>query len=200
MHAMRGRGEYEVNDDASLRLLDDQVMVERAQQDRAYFEPIYERYSSAIYRLCLRATGDPDLADDLTAKVFLTVIERIDAYRPRSNSTFRSWLYVVAKNTVRDHWRRTNRIHRLFDHHIDVADDDHGPEELAIHRIQLAELRVALNTLNERHRTIIEFRLSGLTSPEIADAMGITLAALKSAQTRAYANIRTELEPKEGQR
>lgn len=200
MHAMRGRGDTDVNDKASLRLLDEQTMVERARQDRAYFEPIYELYSGPVYRLCLRATGDPDLADDLTAKVFLTVIERIHTYRPNPNSTFRSWLYVVAKNTVRDHWRRNNRIHRLFDHQAEIVDEDHGPEELAIHRIQLAELRVALDTLTERHRTIIEFRLSGLTSAEISEAMGITLAALKSAQTRAYANIRAELEHKGGPR
>lgn len=200
MHAVRGRGDDDVNDEESLRLLDEQTMVERAQQDRAFFEPIYQRYSGSVYRLCLRATGDPDLADDLTARVFLTVIERINAYHPKANSTFRSWLHVVAMNTVRDHWRRTNRIHPLFDRQIEIADEDHGPEEIAIHRIQLAELRAALNSLNERHRTIIELRLSGLTSVEIAAAMGITLAALKSAQTRAYANIRAELEHTGGPR
>lgn len=200
MHAARPGSNYELNDEPNLRLLDEQVMVERAQQDRAHFEPIYELYSARVYRICLRATGDPDLAEDLTAKVFLTVLERLHSYKPKPGSSFRSWLFVVAKNTVRDHWRRNNRIHRLFDDRAEIADKEIGPEELAIHRIQLEELRTALETLNERHRTIIEFRLSGLTSAEIAEAMGITMAALKSAQTRAYANVRQELEYKGGSR
>lgn len=200
MHALRFRDRDEVIDEPNLRVLDEQAMVERAQQDRTHFEPIYQLYSAPIYRLCLRATGDPDLADDLTAKVFLTVLERIDRYRPKPNSTFRSWLFVVAKNTVRDHWRRTNRIHRLFDDRAEIADDGLGPEEFVIHKIQLEELRSALDSLNERHRTIIEFRLSGLTTVEIAEAMGITMPALKSAQTRAYANVRQELEYKGGSR
>lgn len=200
MHAARPGSSYELNEEPNLRLLDEQVMVERAQQDRAHFEPIYELYSAPVYRICLRATGDPDPAEDLTAMVFLTVLERIHAYKPKPGSSFRSWLFVVAKNTVRDHWRRNNRIHRLFDDRAEIADKEIEPEELAIHRIQLHELRTALETLSERHRTIIEFRLSGLTSAEIAEAMGITMAALKSAQTRAYANVRQELEYRGGSR
>lgn len=200
MHAIRYGGSDQLRDEPNLRLLDEQVMIERAQQDRAHFTPIYELYSAPVYRLCLRATGDPDLSDDLTAKVFLTVLERLHTYRPKRGSSFRSWLFVIARNTVRDHWRRNNRIHRLFDDRAEIADKEIGPEELAIHRIQLEELRTALETLSERHRTIIEFRLSGLTSAEIAEAIGITMAALKSAQTRAYANVRQELEYKGGSR
>lgn len=200
MHAIRYGGSDQLSDEPNLRLLDEQVMIERAQQDRAHFTPIYELYSAPVYRLCLRATGDPDLSDDLTAKVFLTVLERLHTYRPERGSSFRSWLFVVARNTVRDHWRRNNRVHRLFDDRKEIPDEDVGPEDIAIHRLQLADLRDALETLNERQRTIVEFRLSGLTTAEIAQAMGITVTALKSAQTRAYANIRQELEFKGGSR
>lgn len=101
---------------------------------------------------------------------------------------------------MRDHWRRNNRVHRLFDDRTEITDEDAGPEDIAIHRIQFEDLRSALETLNERQRTIVEFRLSGLTTAEIAQAMGITVTALKSAQTRAYANIRQELEFKGGSR
>lgn len=200
MRAIRYGSSEPVTDEPNLRLLDEQVIIERAQKDRAHFTPIYEQYSAPVYRLCLRATGDPDLSDDLTAKVFLTVLERLHTYKPKPKSSFRSWLFVVARNTVKDHWRRNNRIHRLFDDRTEIADGDVGPEEIAIHRTQLEALRAALQTLNERQRTIVEFRLSGLSTAEIAQAMGITVAALKSAQTRAYANVRKELEFKGGSR
>lgn len=178
---------------SDLRLVDDNLMVERARKDPAEFAPIYERYSTPIYLMCLRAVGNEDLANDLTAKVFLAVLERLDHYQPREDSTFRSWLFVVARNTVHDHWRRENRILPLTDELPVPIDHSPGPEDIALHRISFEEVRSVLETLNERHRSIVEFRLSGLTTMEIATAMGISIPALKSAQSRAYANIRARL-------
>lgn len=176
-----------------LRLVDDELLVERARTDVDTFEAIYIRYGAPVYRMCLRACGDPDLADDLTANIFLKAFERLDRYQPRPGSTFRSWLFTIARNTVLDHWRRNNRFISLGDDLPTVFDTDPGPEEIALTRIEIAEVREILSTLNERHRSIIEFRLSGLTTREIAGIMGITISALKSAQSRAYANIRQQL-------
>lgn len=198
MHADKLYNQPPTMNQTDLRLVDDDLMVERARADIHAFAPIYERYSTSVFRMCLRATGDEDLADDLTAKVFLTVIERLGQYQPRTGSTFRSWLFVIARNTVHDHWRRNNRVRPLVDDTIGPTDDSPGPEEIALHRITLQEVRDVLGTLNERHRSIVEFRLSGLTTQEIAEAMGMTIPALKSAQTRAYATIRQRL-PQEGE-
>jgi DNA-directed RNA polymerase specialized sigma24 family protein len=47
-----------------------------------------------------------------------------------------------------------------------------------------------LHQIPEQHRQIIELRLAGLTTAEIAGALQLTRAAVKSAQTRAYARLR----------
>lgn len=187
-----------VNPDNDLRLVDETLMIERALANRDNFEPIYELYAGPVYRMSLRATGDPDLADDITAKVFLTALEKLHQFRPQRSGSFRSWLFVIAKNAIRDHWRRNHRVQRIYDDAPDIADESPGPAELVLHRMEFAELREALETLNDRHRTIIEFRLSGLTTAEIAEAMDISIASLKSAQTRAYTRLRTYLEHKGG--
>lgn len=181
--------------DSDLRLVDDNLLVERARNDPDAFEQIYEAHCGPIYRMCLRASGDPDIADDLTASIFLKAFERLDQYTPRTGSTFRSWLFTLARNTVHDHWRRNNRVSTWGDDEPVLIESDPGPEEIALARIELGEVRAVLETLNDRHRTIVEFRLSGLTTREIADALNITISALKSAQTRAYANIRARLIP-----
>lgn len=176
-----------------LRLVDDDLLEERARNDVEAFEAIYIRYGAPVYRMCLRACGDPDLADDLTANIFLKAFERLDRYRPRPGSTFRSWLFTIARNTVLDHWRRNNRLIRLGNDEPIVIDTGPGPEEITLTHIEIAEVWEILSTLNERHRSIIELRLSGLTTREISGIMGITISALKSAQSRAYANIRQRL-------
>ncbi|MCO5225102.1 MAG: hypothetical protein M9953_07185 [Thermomicrobiales bacterium] len=58
-------------------------------------------------------------------------------------------------------------------------------------------MRAALITLSDRHRSIVELRLSGLATKEIAATLGMSVPALKSAQTRAYTAIRELLNGKE---
>lgn len=55
-----------------------------------------------------------------------------------------------------------------------------------------------LDRLPENHRDIIELRLAGLTTNEVADALGMTQSAVKSAQSRAYKRLRDLLSPPEG--
>lgn len=176
--------------DSSIQDIDDDAIVAQARDNPAELAPIYQRYSNAVYRMCLRACGDPDLADDLTAKVFLTVIERLHQYSPSPTGSFRAWLFVIARNAVHDHWRRNRRLTPLTDDSPEPLEPAPGPEEVALHNITLEELRLVLATLNSRHRSIVELRLAGLSTQEIADAMEVSLPALKSAQTRAYATIR----------
>lgn len=130
------------------RMLDDDLMVEHALQDIEAFATIYDRYSTQVYRMCLRAVGDRDLAEDLAAKAFLTVMEKLHQYEPRQGSTFRSWLFVVTRNTVHDYWRRSNRLVPLPDTGWDPPDDAIGPEDLALHRITLHEVRAVLRCIS----------------------------------------------------
>lgn len=179
-----------------LRIVDEALIIERTRVDPDAFEEIYNRYKGPMYRMCVRAVGNSDLANDLTASVFLRAFERMDHYQPRPNSTFRAWLFTLGRNVLLDHWRQGNRIITWGDDEPLLVDGDPGPEEIALTHIQLDEVRAVLETLNERHRSIVEFRLSGLTTREIAEALDMTIPALKSAQTRAYATIRSRLNTK----
>lgn len=156
----------------------------------AAFAPLYERYATPVYRLCLRACADPDLADDLTAKVFITVLNRLSTYQPRPGATFRAWLYTVARNVVADHWRRYRPSPRFDIAKYDFPAPAPGPEEHVIASSELDRLLGMVDALPDRQRAIIELCLFGLNSTEIAAVLGISRAAVKSAQTRAYRTLR----------
>ncbi len=72
----------------------------------------------------------------------------------------------------------------------DPPDHAPGPEEWAVHGDELDRLIAVLEHLPHQHRQIIELRLAGLTSAEIASTLSMSKAAVKSAQTRAYARLR----------
>lgn len=172
--------------------------VAAALRDPAAFAPLYQQHSPDIYRFCYTRLGDREAANDLTARIFVRAIERLGQYTPRPGATFRSWLFTIARNMLADDWRRRREIRPLDDVIEYTRDDDAGPEHLAVHRSEMERLRLMLAQLPERQREIVELRLLDFTTSEIAAALGLTIAAVKSAQTRAYANLRTRLADPKG--
>lgn len=153
----------------------------------ADFAPLYERYVEPIYRYCLRRVSDPDQAADLTSSIFTRALERLSSFQPAGSGTFRSWLFVIAHNVVVDAYRTQRPTGAMP---IDQPDQGIGPEEWSVHRDAFDRLTDVLGQLPHAQRQIIDLRLAGLTSAEIADVLGLTRAAVKSAQTRAYARLR----------
>ena len=65
---------------------------------------LYERHSKRVYALCLRMTGNPAEAEDLTHEVFIQVMRKISSFR--GESKFTTWLYRLTVNQVLMHFRR----------------------------------------------------------------------------------------------
>lgn len=172
---------------------DEARLVAAALLDPAAFAPLYEQHAPDIYRFCYVRLGLREAADDLTARIFIRAIERLHQYRPKPGATFRSWLFAIARNMLADDWRRRKDI-RLLPEQMDLTRDDYpGPEAVAVHRSEMNRLRAVLSSLPDRQQDVIELRMVGFTSPEIADALGISVAAVKSAQSRAYRSLRLQL-------
>jgi len=192
----------------------DAALVRAAQRDPLAFAPLYQRYATPVYRYCFRQTADPEAAADLTAQIFTKALEALPRFHLRdeaetaeNGSTVRSWLFAIAHNALVDARRRErpaqslnathpgNDISRRGDTADTLADPALGPEELAIHRDELGHLLAALGELPESQRQIVELRLAGLTTAEVAESLGLTRPAVKAAQTRAYRRLRDLLEP-----
>ncbi|MCO5217161.1 MAG: sigma-70 family RNA polymerase sigma factor [Thermomicrobiales bacterium] len=167
---------------------DDAIAI-AARDDIDAFAPLYERYAGPIYRWMFRETGDVDAANDLTAQVFAQALQNLHRYQPRQSSSFRSWLFTIARNLLRDSWRR----YRPTSLPLHLVDHRPGPEDLAIHRTEMDEIRAAFALLPERQREIVELRLSGLSIREIAEIQGTSESAVKMAQTRAFKTLRAHL-------
>lgn len=149
--------------------------------------PLYDRYVEAVYRYCYRRVSDSDLAADLTSTIFTRAIEALPRFKPRTSGTFRAWLFTIAHNVVIDSYRSQRPTGVMPP---DPPDHALGPEERAVHNDEFARLLAVLHHLPEQHRQIIELRLAGLTAAEIATTLNLSRAAVKSAQTRAYARLR----------
>lgn len=170
--------------------------IARARRDPAAFAPLYERYVDDVYGYCLRRISHPERAADLTAQIFTRALGALPRYSDKGG-TFRSWLFSIARNLMIDTWRAQRETASLDERdrlHL-LADTSSGPEHLALQADLRRAFRAALGELTEGQREVVELRLAGLTGPEIAAALGMKLAAVKSTQFRAYTRLRELLAP-----
>jgi RNA polymerase sigma-70 factor (ECF subfamily) len=167
----------------------DEALVRAAQRSLAAFEPLYLRYADDVFRFCLRRLASETEAADAASIVFGRAMAKIAACQPES---FRSWLFAIARNVVIDHYRAA-RLTQPFEPEHEIEDHAHGPEELAVHRDEMALVRSLLAKLTDDQRAVIELRLSGMTADEIAAIPGKTRNAVDQAQFRAVSRLRALL-------
>src|SRR5260370_41467812 len=72
--------------------------------DAAAFETIYQLHSRRVYALCLRMTGDPAEAEDLTQEAFLQLFRKLHTFR--SQPPFSSCLHPLTPHLVLMHFRK----------------------------------------------------------------------------------------------
>jgi len=168
---------------------DEAEMVARSKRDRCAFAPLYARYFDPVYRYCYRRLGDPEAAADATSQVFTRALGALPSCDDRR---FRSWLFAIAHNVLMDQFRR-DRCDQPLEAATNVPDSAPSPEEIAVTSEEQGMLAWLLAQLLPNQRHILELRLAGLTSKEIAAALGRTPNAVDQAQFRALNRLRTLL-------
>lgn len=179
----------------------DRAAIEAAVTDPRAFAPVYERYFTLVYQYCRRRLDD-DEAADATSLIFANALKGLPRYvrSRRERTSFRSWLFTIAHNVVIDAWRARRRdvsLDRSPPQRLAalLMDRTPGPEVAAIRNEARQHLRQALATLPERQREVLELRLAGLRSAEIADVLRLSPTAVRAAQYRAIGSLRTLLDP-----
>lgn len=173
---------------------DDADLVVAAQADPRAFAPLYERYFDRVHAYCLRRLPDRETAADATGQIFLKAMSAIPAFRPAQTRSFRTWLFAIAHNACIDALRRY-RPHAGLDAAGEIAAADPGPEARALAADERRSVAALIARLTPDQRRVVELRLTGLTGQEVADALGLSLTAVKAAQYRAYARLRRILAP-----
>ena len=158
---------------------EDELLVDRfLAGDRAAFDTLVRRYQDPVYRFVTWSIDDD--ADDVAQDVFVEVYRSLATWRRRS--TFRTWLYGVARNVCRRHVRR--RAARGHVHgEIDVEDLP-GASDPALRAAQSdanALLLAAIARLPADQRVTLMLRAwEGLRYDEIAAATDVPLGTVRS--------------------
>jgi len=180
----------------------DRRVVEAAQADPAHFEALYRKYLAQVYSFAFYELRDPHEAEDATERTFLAALGGLSRFEERARpsdgdgaSTFRVWLFQIARNAVAER-RRVLRRHREepLDAAIEVADPT-DVEAIAIHQDAAAAAMDAITRLpDDRRRALVLRFVDEMSTHEIAGVLGRSEGAVRVLIHRALRSVARELD------
>ena len=158
----------------------------------AAFGELYDAYIRPVYGFIFLKTRHKETAEDLTSETFLRALKhiaRVDPDRP-----FIAWLYTIARNAVRDHYRaRVNAPHTNIEDVWDLASEDDPSEAAQVHEIS-EQVAQQLRTLKPHERDMVIMRVwQELSYEEIAAITGKSVSASKMTYSRTIAKLRKSM-------
>lgn len=157
-----------------------------ARDDREAFRLLFDRYAGRLVAYFRRTTGEDD-ATDLLQITFLHLHRARADYRP--SQPLRPWLFAIAANARRDHYRKKTR-HSAESPVAEVEGSVSPSASTATDRA----VRRALEQLPDGQREVLVLRwYSDLSYPEIAEMLGATHSAIKVRAHRAMQQLKAVL-------
>jgi len=182
---------------------DEAKLVERAKQgDLDAFTTLVNRYDGKILRLTQHITGNREDAEDALQEAFLKAFSHLKQFQ--GDARFYTWLVRIAVNESLMKLRKRKTANTVsLDEPIET-DDDSLPREVAAwdpnpeERYQQQELRDILDrtvaSLPPIFRTVLVLRdLDHLSTEETAEALNLSVPAVKSRLLRARLQLREKL-------
>jgi RNA polymerase sigma-70 factor (ECF subfamily) len=154
------------------------------------FEELYRATVGRIHALCLRMSGDPHLAEELTQESYLVAWRKLATFR--GESAFSTWLHRVAVNVVLGHRRTRDRRRERVVEELDAAVQ--SPTAEVAHPGTTVDLERAISKLPERARTVFVLHdIEGFRHREIARLAGMAEGTSKAQLSRARRLLRKAL-------
>lgn len=172
---------------------DSSLLLAVAAGDQSALARLYDRNAGLLLAAALRVLRDRREAEDLLHDLFLEVWRCAGDFDPRRGNA-RSWLMLRARCRAVDR-RRSPRLSRM-----DSLDDGAwrpepvAPVEVAELAPDAARARDALQSLPDEQRLVVEMGVfDGLSSSEIAQALGVPIGTVKSRTAAARGKLRVLL-------
>ena len=171
---------------------EEELMAAYVARDRSAFDELFQRLAPILLRVLARQLPNREEANDLVQQTFLQLHRSRHDFR--AGARLRPWLFTIAINLKREHFRRMKRRPEApleLDGRSDpaaVKGDQNRAD--AQHTLGWAMQRIP----SDQAEVITLHWFEGLPFPEVAEVVGASLSAVKVRAHRGYQSLRTLLE------
>jgi RNA polymerase sigma-70 factor (ECF subfamily) len=179
----------------------DRSLVAAAQADPARFDALYRKYVAQVYNFAVYELRDHHEAEDVTERTFLSALANLDRFEERARpadgegaSTFRIWLFRIARNAVAERRRtRARRPETGLDAATGIADPI-DVEATIVARDAAGEAWRAVERLDgDRRRAVVLRFVHEMSTAEIAGVLGRSEGAVRVLLHRALRSVARDM-------
>jgi RNA polymerase sigma-70 factor (ECF subfamily) len=171
---------------------DEDLMAAYTAGDESAFAQLFDRYSESLRVFFMRSCHCGE-EPDLVQRVFMQLHRHREQFD--ASLRLRPWLYAIAWSVKHDHLRERRRRPLdgvEYDDSVGLPADDWSPEEAD----RRQQLRAAVESLPAAQRTAIQLHwFEGLSFPEVARELGLSVTVVKVRAHRGYCRLRDVLAP-----
>lgn len=192
------------------RPTDEELVGRLAAGDSAAFNVIFDRYHKPIYNFIKKQVAERESVEDLAQEVFMRVFKSAKNFDVTKK--FSSWIYKIALNEVKRHWKRTGS-RQTFSLNVPVGDEggdsERGdfledqriaPEASTEQKLFSRDLKTLIDRLPEKQKTVVLLKVyNELTFEEIAEICECPLSTVLSRMRYAVSKLRRWLGIEEGE-
>jgi len=159
--------------------------------DNLAFNELYSRYKVGINSY-FNGLLAPAIAEELMQETFIKVLNKSHTFR--FESKVKTWIWTIAKNTIRDHWRSVDhKVKNSFD---SLTNNESGEEiieapltsneEMILDKVIKKQLKTCIDELPDDQKEIVLLHIqSELSHQEISELTQLQVGAIKSHLFRA---------------
>ena len=171
------------------------LLARAAGGDESAWRKIVGLYARRVFALAKSRIRRPDLAEEITQSVFVTVASKLSTGVYNEQGRFEAWLFRVAMNRVRDEIRRLRRHAAPTDPEQFERSEarEQGPTQVdeSASVLALPQLRVAMQELSDADREVVELRHhGGLSFNQISDMLKEPLGTVLARHHRALKKLK----------
>lgn len=175
----------------------DRPAVVAAKRDARRFEALYRKYVAQVYNFALYETRDRHAAEDVTSQTFLRALAGLHTFREQAaapDSSFRVWLFQIARHTLSNERRRQRRHPQS---QLDLAAQVPAAVDIERSVAQRDELARAWRVIEQlpadRRRALVLRFVEEMSAREIAAILGRSEGAVRVLIHRAVQSVAQQL-------
>jgi RNA polymerase sigma factor (sigma-70 family) len=170
-------------------------LIEQARHEPEAFRELYRYYFARVYAYVAYRVGRAGDAEDLTAEIFLKIVESLSQFEYRGEGAFAAWVFRIAHNAISQFYRQQHSETVSLDDLPDIQSDDLAPDEIFLRKERFQRLRAHIAILSPRRQEIITLRFfGGLRNQEIAAVLKLDERTVAAHLCRAIEDLQRHYE------